>query len=853
VELRSNAKKVVSCLLFVLLGALALAAYAKPIQLLFGYEFALGSIFLLVAAKLYRLPWVLLLSTAVYGAAVLWLNESPGILLYTLQILSAAVYLQLLHKRSIFMGVLLSWVCLGAPVIYILSHYQTQFTHEELYILIFVSLINSLFNALIAELIVTYFPRNTSFPIGTMFYQMAMLGIVASIFWSMISSSRTIESDILTSLIHEAGTTVQSMENDYSRWAVDRIRNVKLGSLFETAKLRQSAESLLRSTNVKSYSLSSKQGATIIDTMGEQQEPLSFSISTVWRNDASSLQLRKPQQSLSQLSDSRWSQSSFIYAHENGPFVIQLEYPARGFSRQIYQAYVEQLKGVTFFALIIILFAIALRWYVARSLRQLADTTSGVPDKIKAGQHLVWPSSYIIDIQYLIDNFKQITERLEEMLGELQKAALHDGLTGLPNRMHFTEFLARKMEEVAAGGHPIGVLFVDLDRFKQINDSLGHDIGDKLLVEVAIRLRSGLDAKGFIARLGGDEFVVVVSELLEDEAVQTAEHILSMLEKPFYVQSHELFISASIGISVFPWHGSTVEDVIKNADTAMYEAKDSGGSTFRYYNNPHSQYISQRMRIEFELRKAIERNQLSLHYQPVVDAILHKVVWVEALLRWNHPELGAVSPAQFIPIAESSLLIKPIGEWVIREACTQAKAWADAGHEIGIGVNVSAIQFDFSLADTVLGILRETGVKGSSLKLEITEGVFIQRKELVLRDLNKLRAAGIHVWIDDFGTGYSSLSLLKDLPVDGFKIDQSFVRSLEEDSAGAAITHTIIQLAKGHGWQVIAEGVESRQQAAHLNSLGCSNHQGYVYSKPQPSDHLLGWLIEEGYVRRHPE
>jgi diguanylate cyclase (GGDEF)-like protein/PAS domain S-box-containing protein len=411
----------------------------------------------------------------------------------------------------------------------------------------------------------------------------------------------------------------------------------------------------------------------------------------------------------------------------------------------------------------------------------------------------------------------------------------HDPLTGLPSRHLLNELLEHAIKRAERENHQIALLFIDLDRFKAINDSLGHRIGDKLLYEASRRISRSIRESDVVARLGGDEFVVMMDMIKNPEdAALTAKMINHALEIEFIIDGKEIFISASIGISIFPKDCNDVDSLIKAADIAMYQIKNKGKNNYCFYSDDLSKKAVERFTMENQLRRALERNQFEVYYQPQVSLISGDIIGAEALIRWNHPELGLVSPAKFIPVAEETGLIVQIGEWVLRQAALQAMQWIKDGCNMQwISVNVSGVQIMRSnFADTVYGILIETDCNPSILELEITESTVMQNTEYVIDTLNRIKQLGLRLAIDDFGTGYSSLSNLKRLPLDKIKIDQSFVRDLPNDLDDAAIANAIYAMAGSLGFSVIAEGVETIAQAAFLKDMGCKEAQGYLYSKP---------------------
>jgi diguanylate cyclase (GGDEF)-like protein/PAS domain S-box-containing protein len=428
-------------------------------------------------------------------------------------------------------------------------------------------------------------------------------------------------------------------------------------------------------------------------------------------------------------------------------------------------------------------------------------------------------------------------EVFERMQAEqrIWHVAHHDSLTGLPNRTLLHDRLQQAVAQAQRGRHRVAVLFLDLDRFKSVNDTLGHAIGDELLKHVADRLRSAVRAVDTVSRLGGDEFVIVLHEMSSpDDVVQVAEKILGALAPPVIIEGHSLRATPSIGISMFPDDGDEVITLMKSADTAMYQAKAAGRNNFQFFARKMNEQATHFFTLENRLRKAIESGDLVLHYQPLIDWPRRALCGMEALARWNDPEQGLIEPAEFIPIAEETGLIVPIGEWVLDAALRQNHAWQREGRPmLPISVNLSARQFrQKDLVDNLRRILADTGQPARLLELEITETTLMQDIDETRSRLQEISAMGVQLVIDDFGTGYSSLSYLKRFPVHKLKIDQSFVRDLTFDADDAAIVTAIIGLAKSLELETLAEGVETREQLDVLLGLGCERFQGFLFSRP---------------------
>lgn len=443
-------------------------------------------------------------------------------------------------------------------------------------------------------------------------------------------------------------------------------------------------------------------------------------------------------------------------------------------------------------------------------------------------------------IEHLVTVKRNITEKkvYQEKLDHL---AHHDPLTGLPNRLLFGDRLIHQLAESKRNEEMLAVMFLDLDRFKLINDTLGHNIGDELLKEVSKRLTASLREVDTIARMGGDEFTIILSHIMaEHDAQLVADKIHGTLSRPFMLGGRELFVTASIGISIYPNHGTNAETLVRNADTAMYKAKELGRNTYQLYTDSLNAAALEKMNMEHYLRKAIEREEFILHYQPRVNIKTGQVLGAEALIRWQHPELGLVSPLDFIPLAEETGLIVPISEWVMRTACIQNKTWQDSGLKpISIAINVSPREFQSDvLTGMVDRVLKESGMNPAYLDLELTESTLMQNPDCAEETLSAIKSMGARISVDDFGTGYSSLSYLKRFPIDMVKIDQSFVKDITTNPDDAAIAGAVVAMAHSLKLSVIAEGVETLEQLQFLRSINCDEMQGYFISRPVPAEEL---------------
>jgi len=437
---------------------------------------------------------------------------------------------------------------------------------------------------------------------------------------------------------------------------------------------------------------------------------------------------------------------------------------------------------------------------------------------------------------------------------QMTHSAQHDAVTNLPNRLLLSDRISQSISLARRQRKHLAIIFLDLDRFKYINDSLGHATGDKLLQFVSKRLLGGVRGSDTVSRMGGDEFVILLSEIAyPEDAARSARKLLDLLSVPHFIEGNDLQIDGSIGISVYPEDGEDAETLIKNADTAMYHAKENGRNNFQFFKAGMNLKSVERQSLEGNMRHAVDREEFLLHYQPKVNLDTGEITGVEALIRWQQPDRGLVPPSQFVPIAEECGLIIQIGRWVLREACRQGRAWQDAGlRPLPIAVNVSAVEFrDKSFVEGVRTTLAETGLEGRYLELELTEGVLMEHAESTAAVLQELKTMGIRLAVDDFGTGYSSLSYLQQFPIDVLKIDQSFVHRITGDPDHSPIVSAIISMGKSLKHLVVAEGIETQEQRGYLQAQRCAEGQGYLFSRPLAAAqfaHLLQMGLTETLV-----
>ncbi|PWV98604.1 diguanylate cyclase (GGDEF)-like protein [Paenibacillus cellulosilyticus] len=839
-------------LVYILLGLLSYACYSVPISPLFGISgsFTAGFLFLAVAWFGWRAGLVLLL--LVYGALIgtqqldflLWSHLAEAIIIIVLSVRWPK--LGLIGAGAVY------WALIGIPMYVLLSSNSDSINQEMLFYTYIVTACG-LFNVLLAELFVYYTPAgffkmsgisvNPPLRISRALIHLMTAAMIGSSILFLMSGSNSYEHTIIKEINNSADQASHALVEGMKTMSPQEQRGIRLNGYMELATVRRMIDNALASDPYEAV-LVGQGGRTLLHTMGGTSYDFEWLKLDNWQRYFAERRMWSPDTHELISIGSSWKNMSFIYPVPLGMFELYVRVPLDTYREQVYSVYNAQMMSCLYVAAIIGLFAFMIQRFIITGVRRLADVTNGIPDKVKEGIATSWPQSRLEEINSLVGNFRIVTEKLGHMFMESREQAYQDMLTGLPNRRNFNEHLEKAMDEMGPDDE-IHVIFIDLDRFKYINDTLGHAVGDLLLQQVSFQLLRTVGDRAFIARLGGDEFVIV-SNQQRNEVRMMAEELIRKLKRPFMINEEELFVTASMGISSSTISGDDIETIVKNADFAMYEAKAAGGNGYRFYEKPDND-LTQQMRLEFELHKALDRNQLQLHYMPIYNKEQEKLVSIEALLRWQHPEFGFVSPAQFIPIAESCGLLKPIGEWVAREACRQIKEWLDQGERPApVAINLSPTQIQMhGIVGYLERLLEETGTPAELFEVEITEEVFAKYPERVITELLRLKQHGVKVWIDDFGTGYSSLGLLNRMPIDGFKIDRSFVKGLHEDSGKRSIIETMMLLSRSRNWHVVAEGVETVEESEALGQFGCWLQQGFYYGKAVPAAQIVSWFEQK--------
>ncbi len=842
---------------------LAVAGHAYTLPTAFGLDMIFSGIFLLAAVRILGVWAGAGAAALTAGIVYVGITPNPVVFMLIIEVVFIGIVTNVGKRASVFGASCLYWILLGLPV---LAGILYGFGEPEPLATILIlgkSAANGLFNAWVADILLIYAPiqrwlireRVHKYPLRQIMFHITM-GVVMVPFMLFTVISGWFQSNSIQHRSEElAASVAQTLQSDLSTWSSMDLKQLQMGGAVQMGRLHELIHNS-NATNDWIVSVETPYGIRMNGTQVNEASGLDewYAMGNVELLGEGLYEWTPGDQVLYAILSWREMEHIVQMTLEPMPFTFYVQVPLSVYMQDTQQFYVIQY-GVMILYIIFGTWATSfLSHSMSRSISGLAHATIDLPNKLKRQESIDWPTSSLREIHQLIRNFRGMADNLygafqkqkqsEQTLHEL---AYYDALTGLPNRRSFSRDLSSQLEEENSEKQQAAVLFMDLDRFKQINDSLGHSAGDELLQGIAERLQRVIADQGTVYRLGGDEFTIVLPHVQEEEVHALVHEVQQACKEPHAISGQELRTFVSIGISMIPRDGTDLDTIVRHADMAMYKAKGQGGKGYEFYHDSIA-HTEDRMLLEIELHKAAANEEFELYYQPKVQLSSGTVTGVEALIRWNHAERGVVPPDQFIPLAEVTGLIVPIGEWVLRAACKQAKQWHDQGIlPLAVSVNISARQLSGDhLVQTITRILEETGLPPSSLELEITEGSLIWDKDMAVHTLSVLKHLGIRISIDDFGTGYSSLGQLRQLPIHTIKIDKAFVRSIHNDKVNAAIVEAIIRLSKSMELEILAEGVETQEELKKLQQIGCDLIQGYLFSKPLPAEACQSLLAEEG-------
>lgn len=868
---------------FIACSLFAIGSEWSQFHFIYGLSFSLTSLFVLLSVRLFGIWGGLLTAIIAYCAGTL-LMQQPWI--HITAILEAAFVGFLLRRYSgkLFFSDAFFWLLIGIPFVYFIYSHQYPDGMLNVKLIACIIAVNGLFNSLFAEIAHQYLPlrrwsglsriKRLPSSITQLLLHLTLGIVIMSFLLNMFVSSISSFKEVSLYSQRIAQTTVSTVMQEWKAtggpYATPLDQNQTRQLQYIIDRYTSMDKNSFSFTDHNHMVIASSQHELISKRLNPWEDKPLIQINDV-------LYLSAPDRVYNPIQLYTWHKEHFLYKSDlsdgSGQFLVSI--PISNYQNYLFNKYVTHVIFLIGFAMVAACIALFINRSFARSLQRLAVSTTNFPLKLVQNNILDLPKSSVAEIHSLITNFKHMANNLLHLFHEsqsnnerlqsqsellrqseerLHQLAYYDMLTGLPNRLQFTRHFQELITISSGKESLIAILFVDINRFKQINDTLGHSSGDSLLQLAADRFQDLTSKTCSVFRLGGDEFVFVAQYAEEDELERYAQSIRDSFIEPYILDGAPIFLTVSVGISVYPRDGADKETIIRNADIAMYNAKEQGDGCYRFFHPTLMSVITEKMRLENGMYKALQENQFSLYYQPKVCATNGELCGIEALIRWKHPELGLVPPDKFIPLAEQSGFILEIDSWVFHEACRQNKAWQDAGlKKIPVSVNISARHFyQGNLKETIEKGLRETGLEPQYVSLEITEGVFMRNMDLVIETILYLRKLGIQISLDDFGTGYSSLNQLQRLPITDVKLDRSFIQGITSDDKKSSIVKAIIELVHSMNMKVIAEGVETAEESQFCKDMKCDELQGYLFSRPLPAEQLeslLGQEVASGSVQ----
>ncbi len=858
--------------------ALALFCESHELHLIFGLSLTFTNIVLLLLIRFYGTVYGFSAAAAVYAVSILVWDKPYFQVISLLELIVLGLLIRWSKRDRLVQADGLFWLLIGAPAMLCIYYLTYQTISIEISLMVIILAVNGLFNVLFADILWAYLPKRRlkkgisqqqrPLYFSKVLFHIMIVSIALPFLFYLVNNSWNMYTSLSNYSFQLASNTGKHISEEIRGFDMNIFRQILSPDSPESRNLQNLA---------KRYASDDQYRVIITNPLGEvladsrsAGNAAALALSAPSGSDSiirDNFYLHVPEKKARILPDLEWHEANYIYNTDLAPlpYRVTVLVPMRQYQEQVYRQYTGQFLFLILFFICAAIIGQVLTSQLLRSLTGLTALTTNLPGKLFSAHKTEWPKSRIYEIRSLIRNFrgmsnklvhmiqdsehnnlllKEQTNRLQHSEKKLHSLAYYDELTGLPNRLHFLEYTKSLDLDNSERTLPFAVMFADLNRFKQVNDTLGHTVGDTLLNKVAGRFSGIVSEQCKVFRLSGDEFLFVLHYENISDVQRTAQDICDSLDQPFDINGRTLYMSVSVGISVFPFDGNEMDQIMRNADIAMYVAKEQGDGFYHFYDSLIENQRAENMQLENDLKSALHGGQFTLYYQPKIDAGSGQVIGAEALIRWMHPDFGIVSPAKFIPLAENSGTILDIDEWVLREACRQNKAWQSQGlAKFPVAVNISARHFyQSNLIPMITRILNETGLAPECLVLEITEGTLIRNVEYGVQVMEDLRKMGIHISMDDFGTGYSSLSQLDRLPINEMKLDRSFIQGLMEDSKKSSIVRAVIELGHHMDLRVVAEGIESPDELKYLTELECDQFQGYYFSKPLPSQEFSSFV-----------
>jgi diguanylate cyclase (GGDEF)-like protein len=836
-------------LLCILIGCILLSS-AYQVTFFYGITFTFTSLFLFL---LYRLFGLRITTVVMLGTFLVIKHDALHVvtnLILMAEILFVGIYFYIKKRAKMFFVDLFFWLTVGVISLYF--HYGSSIAGDPLAFQVCKDILNGLFNVLMADMLLAYFPfykflisrklNKNNVSIHQLLSHITILAIMIPFFLIILTKTWTAYEAISDQSKRQAEELTHQLKKEILE--LDRL---PIESLDQILAHHRSTEFGIIITNSDNKIIQSN------STMIPKKETV-FRLDSYERKEISKNFYRVlPMSKQEVLPIKKWRSGHFVFASQPDSMRmnIYIHYPISQYQDQLFQESIIHFKLSILFLLFTILIVLVANRLLVDNFKKLITMTTGLPQKVFRLEDFEWPQFDIAELRVLTTNLKEMSQKLKELAQEsidmnrilteqteklkisedkLHQIAYYDVLTALPNRVHFQNYVKERIQ--GEGSVRIAIIFIDLNQFKRVNDTLGHNAGDELLKLAANRLRFLQNDHREVFRLGGDEFVIVHEINDRAKVEQTLDGIQQAFSQPFDIQGQLLYISGSVGVSMFPENGRDLDTLVKHADTAMYVSKGKVGNPVQFYHDTMRNKFHERLFMESALRQVVEQGGFRLFYQPKLEDGV--ITSLESLLRWNDPVLGHVSPTVFIPLAEEIGLISKIDEWALKEACKQNKKWQDEQLlNVPISVNISPMSFQNDhLIAVIEKALADSGMSPDSLKLEITENVFIHDSQHVASIIHQIRRLGVHISIDDFGKGYSSLIHILQLPIDEIKIDQKFIKGIEQNEKQAFFIKSIIDMAHGLQLNIVAEGIETNSQREILIQMGCNELQGYLFSPP---------------------
>ncbi|MFA9556588.1 putative bifunctional diguanylate cyclase/phosphodiesterase [Evansella sp. AB-rgal1] len=869
-------KRVRMTILYTILFLLGLFSRMSPVEFVYGISFSFYSIFLLLLFRTFGIRWMIISASIIHLIAVFFYGDSIWNLITIAEVLFIGLFIVYKKMNNMVLLAGAFWIVLGIPVSIGLYYFDFfgDISNTQLYVLLCMSLTNGVFNALIADMLVTYIPFNNLlnpreskrnvFYFHQIISSMLMAVIFIPFLLNMAYTSWNTQEKTEIEIQQQAENQISTIRRELEGWSHDELNKLMLFGTVQIGQL-QDRVSYFASQNKSEIAITNNNNTVLAASASDIQQrlPLDIRQHEIEVAVTNNLSLFLSEEKAQNYSLARWSEGNYVYFEEGIHPSMQatLIFPIIAYQGDMFIYFLEQFRLLLFFLVSALVLSFIIKRFLVNTLNQLTNSTTGLPMKLQTNQKVEWPESSLEEINKLTINFKHMSKQLNQLFqnGELmnqklkaqtnilQKSeeklfefAYYDSLTGLPNRQYFQNTLRQLINKDKSIDDVIGVLFMDLNQFKQINDTLGHVVGDELLRLVAKKLNLLQDDYTRVFRLGGDEFVVIFQAKNKEEVIKLGDEIISIFSDPININGLSLYVTTSVGVSLYPTDGNDLDTLVKYADMAMYSAKEKGRNYIQFFDEFMKEELSLRMTLNHGLQEALLDEQFELYFQPKMKTSTGKLSSIEALIRWKHPELGYVSPAVFIPVAEETGLILGMDEWGLKTACLQNKKWQDLGAEkVPIAVNLSAKHFYHGqLIEMIKRALELSNLDPQYLQIEITESVFMKNLGEVIGIMERIRNMGVSISIDDFGSGYSSLSQLVNLPINEMKLDMEFIRGIDVNKKKASMVKLIVQLAHSLGLNVVAEGIETMEELEYLQQIHCDEVQGYLFSKPIPHDEL---------------